>query len=248
MTLYYSNYTSPEAYLQATMAQFDLWIPQRQIATLLQSLRVVNFASRASRNIGLAMILGLVPASPYRITGGTTVATGDIRFSTSINGPAAAAPVVFADIFIDCSCEGWQTALSQCQGALQYADRPEEKTMLTDGGSVTESESVNAPNPQVARSQYNDAFQSFRFSVLAMLDLWNNQVGAFNYATFENKYGLVYTITPQSGVIPTLLADLPPKNKTNKLKFDLPRPKVPVDSDSDDDDISTSKIDVTPNE
>jgi len=202
MTLYYSNQTSLSAYLAANMAQNDMWLPAPQIAGLIRALRAVNFSSRASRNVGLAMILGLVPSQPYLITGSSVAATGDRRFSTQGNSPALSFPVVVADVYINASCDGWQTVLAQCQSSLQFADRPSEKTMLTDGGTVNESESVNAPNPQVSRSQYNDAFRSFTFSVLTMIDLFNNGIGSYNYATFEAQYGLIYTTVAQTPVLP----------------------------------------------
>jgi len=200
MTNYYSNTTSPGAYMSAVTAQMDLWVPMMQVQGLISALRIINFASRASRNTGLAMINNLVAQAPYRITGSTVAADGDIRFSALSNVNPLTVNV--AAFWVNLSQGGWQTELSNAQSALAYNDRNNEKTMLTDGGTSSESESVNAPNPQVVRSQYNDASQSFRFALLAFCDLMSNNISVYNYAFFEAKYGLVFSTTPQNGVLP----------------------------------------------
>jgi hypothetical protein len=197
MTYYYSSPSSLDSYLMAMTAQKNMWVTLEQIEHVLFTLRTVNFASRDSRNSGLEAILSLLPNHPFVITGGTTPGTGDHRFSFLDNGINTPTSLNIATAYVNLDRKGWNNYLNQAQSALQYNDRNNEKTMLTDGGGVTESESVNAPNPQIVRSQFNDASQAFRRAVQGMQTLFRNGVSVYNFLNFENEFGLVWSTIPQ---------------------------------------------------
>jgi len=220
MTNYYSNPTSYGTYADAARAQFDDWVTQQSMSNLIRSLQQVNFASRADRNTGLMAIMNLVYATPYIINGNATAALGDRRFASVSN---AATPLPnLAAIFIDLSCNGWQAVIQNLMSSLGFNNRPEEKTMLTDGSGEVETESVNAPNPQISRSQYNDAQQLFRFSLIKAKNLFSAGISAYNYLQFEAVYGLFFSTTPQNAIpVPELLLtypDTPPSSPETRRK------------------------------
>jgi len=221
MTNYYSNPTSYGTYADASRAQFDDWVTQQSMSNLIRSLQQVNFASRADRNTGLMAIMNLVYATPYIINGNATAALGDRRFASVSN---AATPLPnLAAIFIDLSCNGWQAVIQNLMSALGFNNRPEEKTMLTNGSGEVETESTNAPNPQISRSQYNDAQQLFRFSLIKAKNLFSAGISAYNYLQFEAVYGLFYSTTPQNAIpVPELqltYPDTPPSSPEFKRKI-----------------------------
>lgn len=200
MTFYYSNPTSLEAYDQANIAQDDTWVPISQLQQVVKGLKLVNFAARDSRNTGIEMLNSLVNTHPYRITGSATPAVADIRFGFTLNALNPIVSDVIAQMFVNCDRKGWDNCLAQARSALQYNDRNNEKTMLTDGGAVEESESVNAPNPQVVRSQFNDASQAFRRSLQQMRDLMRQRISVYNILTFENEFNLTWSLVAQQPI------------------------------------------------
>lgn len=200
MTFFYSNPTSLDAYLDANSAQDEEWITVQQLTRLLRALRNVNFAARDSRNSGLEILRSIVPTHPYRITGDPTAATGDIRFGFAVNGAAPINSFVTAQMYINLDRRGWRNTIEQCRSALEFNDRNNEKTMLSNGTGDVETDSTNTPNPQINRSQFNDASQAFRRSVQAMCDMQRNSVSFYNIEVFENEFQLNWSITPQSPV------------------------------------------------
>jgi len=200
MTYYYSSPTSLDAFVRAVTAQNNLWLPQQSVADLVRALENINFSSRASRNTGLEMMRSLNPVHPFRITGDSTAAIGDIRFSFTVNGASPFTGAALAKVFVNCSKHGWENLLAQARSALSYNDRNNEKTMLTDGSGETQTESVNAPDPEIVRSQFNDASQSFRFATSQMMDLLRNNVSVMNVVSFEREFGLIWSQAAQPPV------------------------------------------------
>jgi hypothetical protein len=184
--------------MQAIVAQDDRWLPREPLNNLIQQLRKINFSAKASRLIALQMINDLVSVHPYRITGNSTAPTGDIRFGTLNNAAGSAITAsMIASLFVNTSRDGWEAAFTSVVGALQYSDRNNEKTMLTDGSGNEQTESVNAPDPEIVRSQYNDAFVQFGRGVGQMCQLLNARVGVHNFLSFEKQFGLIYSTTTQ---------------------------------------------------
>jgi len=186
--------------MKAVTIQNDQWYLNNELSDLIGVLQQVNFSSRASRNIGIAQLDSLVSVHPYRITGSSAQATGDIRFSFQGNGASPIAAVNIAYIVVNASRNGWAMALQQIRSALNYADRNNEKTMLTDGSANEQTESVNAPDPELVRSQYNDASQSFRFGVASLNQLMKAGTGTYNVLTFEKEMGLEWSTSTQSPI------------------------------------------------
>lgn len=198
MTLYYSNPTSLAAYMMAILSQDDRWYPREPLNNLIQQLRLINFSAKASRLIALQLINDMVPVHPYRITGNSSAPSGDIRFGTLSNAAGSAiTALMIASLYVNTSRNGWEAAISTVIGALQYSDRNNEKTMLTDGSGNEQTESVNAPDPEIVRSQYNDAFVAFTRGVSQMCQLLNAKVSVYNFLTFEKEHGLIFTTATQ---------------------------------------------------
>jgi len=200
MTYFYSNPTSLEAYLDANAAQEEEWVTLQQIRRMVRALRNVNFAARDSRNAGLEVLRSIVATHPYRITGSPIALGGDIRFGFAANQVSPITGVQTADMFVNLDRRGWRNMIEQCRSALEFNDRNNEKTMLTNGAGDTETESTNTPAPQIHRSQFNDASQAFRRSVQAMCDQLRNSVSVYNVEVFENEFQLVWSLNSQSPI------------------------------------------------
>jgi len=201
MTYYYTNPTSMDAYTRAVMAQDELWVTNSNLQGLINALRIVNFAARDSRQTGLEAINSLVPAQPYRITGNISAELADIRFGFTSNGSSTPVPPpVLAKMYVCLDRDGWLNTIMQCKSALEYNDRNNEKTMLTNGSGNEQTESINAPDPEIVRSQFNDASQAFRRGFQALIGLARQRVGVYNTVSFEADFGLVWALTFQQPV------------------------------------------------
>jgi len=200
MTYYYSSPTSLEAYLRAVIAQNDLWIPHQSIQDMIRALDNINFSSRNARNEALEMIRSIVPVHPYRITGDSNAAVGDVRFGFTQNAANTVTGKIMATLYVNLTRHGWDALFQQVRSALAYSDRNNEKTMLTNGSGNTQTESINAPDPEITRSQYNDASQAYRYAVSGMMDLLRGRQSVYNMITFENEFGLDWSLTAQPPV------------------------------------------------
>jgi hypothetical protein len=211
MTFFYSNQSSLQAYLDAVAAQDEEWVTAQQISRLLRALRNCNFAARDSRNSALEALRSIVPTHPYRINGDGNPATGDLRFGFLTNSASPINSLITALMFVNLDRRGWRNTIEQCRSALEFNDRNNEKTMLTNGSGETETDSNNTPNPQINRSQFNDASQAFRRSVQAMCDMIRNGVSVYNLEIFENEFQLQWSILSQSPVDELRVDRLPQK-------------------------------------
>jgi len=183
---------SLDSYSRAVVDQDLQWYTLASFTRLINQLSLVNFSTAQARNDAIGILTSLSATKPYGIADSNQNTT-DVRFSTLTN----AGVVVIAKHFVAAFCDGWPEIFGSLMNALNYKDRAAEKTLDSNNAQNDTDASGSTPNPAVVRSEFRDAQRAFQGALATAKMYIRNGVGVYNYRSFEDKYNLTWTTTPE---------------------------------------------------
>jgi hypothetical protein len=92
-------------------------------------------------------------------------------------------------------CDSWPEAFEAARSALGFRDRAGEKKDNLDMLKPTVESNISPW--AITNSASNDATQGFRWALNTMKKNLRCGTGVYNYRDFEDKYGLVWGVTPE---------------------------------------------------